>query len=310
MKNRQLDLIKETVKLMLNEMAPPVDHHTPLIQAGVMVPWPKDSLKIPYGKSEGVGPGEQRLAFVLGGKVMNTSVGFDIQAPTGKYEVKEPKSHIHGEFRVGTSGTAALGPALKEIRTVVAQLMHVFGEHVSDEIKSIRAQNFSDADVARVQEVLDGDELMLAIVKGTIGIARTNELGSIVLMVHNRLKNKLREEKYVVLGNSDHSAEARTDVTDAEFVRIAKELGVSFDALGLDKSDQLRSELSHPAFTNPREFIKLIKSPVKPSDVFDHVDFLALVSQVGYVIIPKSELDRRIEYYRMGMMRPEFKFKS
>ena len=84
----------------------------------------------------GVGPGEDRLAEILGGEVQGQSESFDLEITegpfSGKWEVKAPDSA--GTIRPGTEGITAFGPINKTLRNAVDELAEFLGQPGVDEL--------------------------------------------------------------------------------------------------------------------------------------------------------------------------------
>lgn len=284
------------------------------------IPWPKSIAKIPYHKEEGVGPGERRLAKILGGEVQGGSATFDLMTPMGKFEVKEPTGGFHGGVRVESEGIAALEGNLTKIKNVVKKIDAVFGSGAKPEMMAAAREMYP---AETLQKIVDfatkpetkGQTAIQWIMRGEIGANRLKALGATLLLINSGLlaENiirlaKLVEDKYVELGDTEHDVAVKKDVDTTTYVKVGKALDMSPGEMKVTPADMLRSALNHPAFLAPDDFVNnIVAAPVKASQVFGHTDGLILVQQSGYMIIPKSELDQKMQFLRISKGKPYFK---
>lgn len=297
----------------------------PKLIYGKVVAWPAEVKRVPYEKGEGVGPGERRLAKLLGGEIQGGSATFDLATPEGNFEVKEPTGGWHGDIRVESEGIAALEANLTKIKNVAKKIDAIFGSNAHPELVAA-AKEMYPADV--YQKIVDfatrpetkGQTAVQWILRGEIGAKRLQSLADTLLLINSgllnedalrlaqRLQRLMMEEKYVELGDTEADVTVKKPVDTSTYVKVGKALDLTPEEMKVSPADMLRAALNHPAFTNPDEFINnVINSPVKASQVFGHVDGLILVQPTGYMAIPKSELDRKMIFSRISKGKPYFR---
>lgn len=297
----------------------------PELTYNTMQSWPKDAKKVPYEKSEGVGPGEKRLAKILSGTVMGGSATFDLKTPYGKFEVKEPTGGIHGGVRVESEGIAALEANLTKIKEVAKKIDSTFGTSARPEMLAA-AKEMYPAEI--YQKITDfatkpetkGQTAIQWILRGEIGAKRLQALADTLLLISSGLmaesvirlshhvQRLMAEEKYVELGDTQADVAAKKTVDTSTYVQVGKALDMSPEQMKVTPADLLRAQLNHEAFTAPDAFINsVVSAPVKASQVFGHTDGLILVQPDGYMIIPRSELDQKMQFLRISKGKPYFK---
>lgn len=300
----------------------------PKLIYGKIVAWPAEVKHIPYEKGEGVGPGERRLAKLLGGEVQGGSATFDLKTPEGNFEVKEPTGGWYGGVRVESEGIAALEANLSKIKTVAKKIDSVFGVGAKPEMVAA-AREMYPADV--LQKIVDfatkpeakGQTAIQWILRGEIGAKRLKALGDALLMIHSglmtegmlrlarRMQQVLTEEKYIELGDTEADVSIKKPVDTSTYVKVGKALDLAPEEMKVTPADMLRSALNYPAFNNPVEFINsVLSSPVRASQVFGHTDGLILVQPQGYFAIPRSELDQRMQFLRISKGKPYFRLRG
>lgn len=296
----------------------------PKLIYGKIVVWPTEVKRVPYEKGEGVGPGERRLAKLLGGEVQGGSATFDLATPEGNFEVKEPTGGWYGGVRVESEGIAALEANLTKIKEVAKKIDSVFGPTAKPEMLAA-AKEMYPADV--FQKIVDfatkpetkGQTAIQWILRGEIGAKRLRALADTLLLINSgllgesvlrlarRMQRVLAEEKYVELGDTDADVAVKKPVDTSTYVKVGKALDLAPEEMKVTPADMLRAALNHPAFTSPDEFInQVVSSPVKASQVFGHTDGLILVQTTGYMAIPKSELDQKMVFLRISKGKPYF----
>lgn len=297
----------------------------PKLIYGKIVMWPAEAKRVSYEKGEGVGPGERRLAKLLGGEVQGGSATFDLATPEGNFEVKEPTGGWYGGVRVESEGIAALEANLTKIKNVAKKIESTFGSSAKPEMMAA-AREMYPADV--LQKIVDfatkpetkGQTAIQWILRGEIGAKRLKALGDVLLMIHSglmtegmlrlarRMQQVLAEEKYVELGDTEADVSVKKPVDTSTYVKVGKALDLAPEEMKVTPADMLRSALNHSAFNSPDEFINsVLSSPVRASQVFGHTDGLILVQPQGYLAIPRSELDRRMQFLRISKGKPYFR---
>lgn len=283
--------------------------------------------KVAYDKSEGVGPGERRLAKILNGTVQGGSVTHDLDTPYGTFEVKEPNGSIFGEFRVEAIGIAALEPALARIKEVVKQINSCFGTGAGPNVKHAMSQLFPESTVDAINRFVSGSDGRPSaaewIVRGEIGFARMRELATVVKLISAGLANEpsrddasrrdqggdyFGEERYVELGDTETGLLINRPVSTQRFITIGKMLGADHEDMAVNDVDVLKSMLTDEAFDDPAPFVNMLTEPVTGLQVFGHVDGLILVNQQGYIIVPKRDFNDRIKFFRISKAKPYFKY--
>lgn len=292
----------------------------PGLTYNTVIPWPKTVAKVPYAKTEGVGPGERRLAKILNGEVMGGSATFDLTTPMGKFEVKEPTGGFHGGVRVESEGIAAIEANLSKIKNAAKKIDAVFGTSAKPEMLAAAKEMYPSetfqmiVDFATKPET-KGQTAIQWILRGEIGSKRLKAMGAVLLAINSGLLAesiirlaKLVEDKYVTLGDTVTNVDVKKDVDMSTYVKVGKALDLSPDEMKVGPGDMLRAALNTSAFTNPDEFVNsILSTPVKASQVFGHTDGLILVQPEGYMIIPKAELDQKMQFLRISKGKPYFK---
>lgn len=302
----------------------PEEFRKPQLNFNKIILWPKSVAKVPYAKSEGVGPGERRLAKILGGEVMGGSATFDLSTPYGKFEVKEPTGGWYGGIRVESEGIAAIEANLSKIKNAAKKIDTVFGTGAKPDMVAAAKEMYP---AETLQKIVDfatkpetkGQTAIQWILRGEIGAKRLKALGDTLLLIHSglmaegiirlarRVQQVLGEEKFVTMDDSETGVDVKQPVDTATFVKVGKALGVSAEEMKVSPADMLRSALSGQAFTNPDEFINnVVTEPVTASQVFGHTDGLILVQPQGYMIIPKSDLTK-MQFLRISKGKPYFR---
>ena len=103
------------------------------------IPWPSNSLHIPYTETkDGVGHGENRLAYILGVNVQGQNMPYDFIYKGIEYDVKQLD---YGTFNSGVKARDALRPFKMEINTLLILLSHITdicSDYIPNIINNIR----------------------------------------------------------------------------------------------------------------------------------------------------------------------------
>jgi len=270
---------------------------------GEWIPWSKRALKIDYNKREGVGPGEDRLALELNGKVQGGNVSYDIIDDKGKkWEVKQPDNAK--EIRPGTEGLAALQRAKAELEAVISQLMNGY-KKAKDELNI--ADFLTPEEMVSIEEFLNEDALMIQ--KGEISKLRANNILNILKIFHNHITppKKQQNDKRIELG--DDEVNIQKNVDSRVFAKVGLMIDVPLEDLNLSDKEIFSSFFHNTAFLNPEKwFQENWVNAAKASNVFGGTDGVILVdSTKGYCIIPKEQFDSKIIFNRISQGKPRFK---
>lgn len=132
-----IQLIRTYVsQLLVEKAAPPKGSKGPgsylqrrrraaLPPVGVWVRWSKNNPREYKAGGRDTGPGEEMIAWELGGATQGNSVSYDVVDQDGdKWEVKEPGDG--GMIRPGVEGRRALQPVRQQLEDVCRQLVEGF----------------------------------------------------------------------------------------------------------------------------------------------------------------------------------------
>lgn len=305
-------LIEEFVSQVLDEKDKPVKGDDPQPSTkpmpGGWQPWPKTVVNIPYEpKQKGVGPGEDRLAKLLGGRVMGGGESYDIIDSQGnKWEVKEPSGGLKGEIRPGTEGLAAVQVAFGRIKNVVSRIESVFGTKTRSRTASAAEQVMGPDVVKKISDFVVDEAPML--MKGEVSRGRMAALGEVLHLINAALGDHDEHDvtKHVEMGDEETTVEKDVDLIT--YVKLGKVMDLDAKDLNVSAGDMLRSTFNGLAFRNPDRFIEVNwERAALASVVFGHTSGVILVSQSGYRMIPKSDIDNVLIFNRITKGFPHFK---
>lgn len=257
----------------------------------------------------GVGPGEERLAFIFGGEVMGGGVSYDVVTPDKrKWEVKaleKPSETI----RPGTEGKAAIREARSKLELVMKQLKNFLvtsGKLDLSKILDARQQKI----VAFIGSFVE-TEYEEIVGKGEITEDRFRELYVVLRYCSELIQNLSSQRKPMptVVGLNDK----KIPVDKPTFLDVAKIVKKSTkdDEVLKPFEDQeiLVSNLKDTAFRDPRAFFKWLFSAIKASDVFRQVDGCFIVNEaLGFNMVPKAQFDEAFRFAKISQATPRFKF--
>lgn len=261
-------------------------------------PWTAASKKFAYLPTKaGVGPGEEKLAAELGGKIMGGSVSYDIVLSNGKkLEVKELDKD--GSLRTGTEGINAIAPAMSTIYKIC------------DELTDLDLVVLRSAAGSEYPEALDAfitDEIPL-IKKGEMtsarGIGGNGKFGLLqaIEFVNMLLRSNADEDHTVSLDDKD------IDVDGVQFAKVADVVGLDDDMINVSTLTKELAKAKSKAFKDPDWFVDAVWARAAiPSASFPDADILAIVSDSGFKLIPKSKLDSALTFTRVSQCRPRFR---
>lgn len=270
--------------------------------------WPKEVSKISYEpKQKGVGPGEDRLAKLLGGKVMGGGESYDIVDVEGnKWEVKEPSGGLKGEIRPGTEGLAAVQVAFGKIKNVVSRIDSVFSSKTRHKTTQAAEAVMGPDVIQKIKAFIESEAPML--MKGEISRGRMAALGEVLHLINAALGDEVPTDttKHVEMG--DEVTKVEQDVGLTTYIKLGKVLDLDAKDLNVSAGDMLRSTFNGLAFRNPDKFMETSwEKAALASVVFGHTSGVILVSSGGYRIVPKAELDQVLVFNRITKGFPHFK---
>jgi hypothetical protein len=250
--------------------------------------------------SQGIGPGEHRLAKIFGGEVQGQSQSFDLLVPSGsdfagQWEVKAPDGA--GTIRPGTDGLRAYAPLNKALKAALDELQEFL------ETDNIEAS--VDADILdQIRTFIEdhGDK----IVRGEVTKNRFDEVQRIFELVGEMIKSMSGDAvKKVSIGDKQY------DVTPTTLVKISRLLGTSEEDMRAELGDSMGSAvvlsaLNSPAFLNIQDLVDLWEGSIQPEEVFD-LDGIILVNRQGFMLIPKGQYQGNVTFNRVTQSKPRFK---
>lgn len=305
-------LLREFIKRsLLERSAPPARARRPGIsKTGKWTAWPSATLKIPYAApSTGIGPGEERLAWMMNGKVMGLSVSYDIEAADGTtWEVKEP---VRGKFRAGTESLAASTAMRQSIENVAKMIVNAF----KTAKKTVNVREFMpQEDLKTIALFIDADVPM--IMKGEIPQERMERMLNVLMIINSMLSSESSTatnpdpgaQKYIELG--DDEKHVKKDIDLATYIKVGQVAKVPSDELKISNRELFVSYFDDIAFMNPQAWYrKTWKNGVKASAVFGQCDGVILVTQDAYKVIPRAQLNSELIFSRLSQARTHFSVK-
>lgn len=263
--------------------------------------WTAASKKFAYisGKA-GVGPGEEKLAAELGGKIIGGSVSYDIVLPSGKkLEVKVLGKD--GSIRPGTEGIAAAAKSTSQILKICEELASidtVVLKSVAKDSYPAQLDSFIDEDIPLIKK---GEMTMPRM----IGSEKKFGLLQAIRFIHALLKTLSDDDEHTVsLDDKD------VNVDDVQFARVADVIGIEDVDLNVSALSRELAKAKSKAFSNPEWYVDSVWARAAiPSEAFPDADALAIVSPDGYRLIPKSKFDSALEFTRISQGRARFKVK-
>jgi len=271
---------------------------------------------IPYESTmQGVGPGEQRLAKILGGKVLGPSSSYDLAllGPDGKivetWEVKEPDEQ--GQIRPGTEGVKIANKVSSLMSSVVSEMKEFInavsskeqtpaeflGSSVTlyEEVKNFLEAVPSKRSTKDNAELLTSGEIQKSTLKGL-----SQQIINIQKIVQDLQKNVLQID-----------VNGRTfQVSPVKMLKISRLLGLDDDSTKEKLGDATEaaialSSLSNPVFENP-QILSDLWNEINAESVFGNTNGVILVDNEGFTFIPKTKLKSRLIFTRISQGRPRF----
>lgn len=263
--------------------------------------WSNASAKFPYAPNRpGVGPGEEKLAAELGGKIMGGSVSYDVMLPGGeKLEVKELDKD--GALRTGTEGAAAAAKSVGIINKICDELksmnLDVLREYAGDAYPE-QLDEFVKTDVPLIQK---GE------MTTTRALGSDDKFGLLQALqfVHELMQAAGGEDHVVSLDDK------QVPVDDVKFAKVVDVVEPGDHEFNVEPISREIAKAKSRAFEDPEWFIDDVWAHAAvPSEVFPAADALAIVTPDGYRLIPRSKLDDTLVFTRISQGKPRFKVNS
>lgn len=261
-------------------------------------PWTKKSSKFPYlPRQPGVGPGEEKLAAELGGKIMGGSVSYDIELPNHKkIEVKELDKD--GALRTGTEGLAAAAQSIGHILKICDELSSFDPKVLRQAARSAYPEDLDEFISVDVPLIMKGEMTSPRM----LGSEKKFGMLQAIKFINSLLKTASTDDHVVKLDKK------QVNVDDMKFARAAAAVGVDEDSVGVSAIAKEMAKAKSRAFKDPEWFIDAVWAKAAiPSEAFPAADALVIVSPDGYRVIPRSKLDNALVFTRISQGRPRFK---
>lgn len=243
----------------------------------VWVSWPSSILDVSYSSSTSeIGPGEERIAVVFGGRVCGGNYSYDVETPDKRvWEVKAVERQTD-VVRIAADGIAAYKSARMKLESVVNAVKSF--SSVSRELGVASSPVLTDA----------GRETVESVVSACVNFTQTHyefvEKGE----MSSRRLVKLQKISHMLCG----------------YLTFVREIGD--DALK-DSIEPLT--VKSECFASPREFFDGVFESIRPSEAFRHVDGVFVVnSTLGFQYVPKDEVERAFSFVGASQCRPKFSF--
>jgi hypothetical protein len=296
-KTAQERLIKETVRLLLNEAKIPG-----------LVTWPDDVANIPFysdaDAAQHIGPGERRVAKIVDGKVVGGSVSYDIvDSRGGKWEVKAPDNSL--EIKTGVEGKAALAPVREKIERVCNIIADAFSNLTTNIIVNVLERDTIDD----INKFIEND--IPQIKAGELSGKRMDALIDVMLLISDVIQEIdtltiHSGKKYVALGVDGPDIEFRVGLPT--YIKIGLTLDLDDDDMNISAADIFKSKFDEPEFRDPGAWYKNVwNSMLRASQVFGHVDGIFFVNQDGYRFVKSVNIDNVLKFVRITRGSPVFK---
>lgn len=279
------------------------------IKTGTLLSWSSFNSTVPLSGRTGVGPGEDRLADILGGEVQGQSESFDLSIASGpfagRWEIKAPDNSR--EIRPGTEGITAFGPIQKVLRNTFDELAEFLSfpgiselaaasnsSELYDKISSFSTGKKSEKSKTNIELITAGE----------ITAARFEEIMKVIEAVSELIKKMQGDLLNITVDDQEFQ------VTPANMLRISRLLGMSDDdasgGLG-DAADAAiaLSSLNSPVFKNPSSLRQQWEETVSADEVFNLTGVI-LVTPEGFMMLPYPYGDS-IKFSRVTQGKPKFK---
>lgn len=264
--------------------------------SGAFVQWPIETQGIPYGKTHQYGPGEARLAYIMGIKgPEGPTKTFDLLDAAGmKWEVKHPNNS--GKIRLGGESIAAAADAKDEIQHAAAQISRAWAMIKGNpDILARLDEGFQK----QLEEFVDGPKNhMQNIKKGNITANRVLLIKDIAEQFFYLQEMLSKKTWTVYLGGREHRVDTK------KMSKIIDVLGLEGGDVKMGDEDKLLSVLQSPVFDDPDGWYKKNWSDIYPPSVaFSKVNGLILVNKDGYKTLLPEMIPKFIFFNEISAMR-------
>lgn len=255
-------------------------------------------------EKSGAGPGEDRLAAILGGATQGHGVPFDLVLKDGsRWEVKDLKT-AGVLIRPGTEGRAALAGPKKRLESVLVKLKNfcvLFNKLKitvgADDARIItRASNYVNIEIENFN-------------KGEVPATRFASFHAVLKAIAS-LKARWAQEIDDDFENVITLDDVEIVVDKPTFVDVARLVQRSMpdiDILGsIDKKEIALSALKDQAFDDPTKFWDDWFNSVAASEIFKGVSGVFIVNEHGFNLVPASEFDKSFKFTTISANLPKF----
>lgn len=274
--------------------------------------WDNPMKTTKYGGDAGVGlgPGEARIAKIIGGKVQGSGVSFDVVAKDGSaWEIKAFDS-ASSLIRPGAKGRVAFDGARSRLVSILRQLRNFVT--VSKKLDIIT----SDAEVASSITFIEGflnDEIDSILGKGEISRSRIKALYTVMKIASQIIKKWSNNSTAKPIDTKLSFNNKTVKVDKSTYIDVAKKVqrvvGNDVDILGDFESQELAiATLNDEAFKNPAKFFDVWFDSVKASTVFAGVDGMFIVTGAGFIKIPAGLFNKVLKFDSVSQNLPKFNF--
>lgn len=257
----------------------------------------------------GVGPGEDRLAEILGGEVQGQSESFDLSISDGpmkgRWEVKAPDNS--SEIRPGTEGITAFGPINKTLRNALDELTEFLSYPGVDKLAKeagVTADFEKLVDFTQREVTKSGKTNVDLISSGEITAKRFEQIMSAFESASKLVRRMQGDLLNIQVGEKEY------EVTPTNMLKISRLLGIddseASEGLGAAADAAIAlSSLNNKVFKNPQVLRDQWKDTVDADEVFD-LEGVILVTPDGFMMIPKP-YGESISFSRVTQGKPKFK---
>jgi hypothetical protein len=291
-----MSLLREYIQSVLTE--------APKYKPYAWTPWSPESQQVQYKPmGPGIGPGEDRLAVQLDGKVQGGNVTYDIVDAEGrKWEVKEPgKAWM---IRVMSEGRVAIADTRAAIDEANRNIVQGFSKLTAAglDVESM----FTEDAMQLIAKYITNDVPMMT--KGEIPKGRANRLHAILTIIHEITKGEEGESlsKTVEMGDEEHTVKATVDLKT--YIRLGNILQMDRSELRVEDDQILAAAFNEDPFKDPDRFMDTYwTKAATASEVFGHTSGLILVHPEGFRVIPLAGVDKEVTFSHISQGVPFFK---
>lgn len=280
--------------------------------------WSKAIKGVAFGSSKeksgeeqsGTGPGEERLARILGGKVQGGAVSFDVVTPDDRrWEVKalESSSTL---IRPGTEGRAAFDRPKKQLDSIIKQINNfvIVAKKLGHETLALDDDDLRV--MAYAESFVDTELSMFA--KGEVPPERFKTLRAVLKALSSLKARWLAEGAGKNVNTTVGLADKKINVDKPTFIDVAKRVQKSkpdVDVLSSFEERELAlATLKNAAFNDPKAFFNEWFESVDINRVFSQVDGVFIVSPTGFNMVPKPLFRKAFRFRTISQNMPRFKF--